>query len=217
MSVAKDMADTFSAIKNKDPAITKTIEAVMLHIRAREMITQDRKHIVLSILVGLIARTLIGSFNFLSAPYFRPAVFFLCISTAAAAFFISPFFEFKPWPAAVSTYLIVYLLSDFKGSVTFFRKLLIDLVDLLMFGTLTKSFATLVKDAGENGAELLLSTANKWYQPTPIAYHFYESRHPARRNRRLAQYEAEFLNLAVERPSDEIALEECRRYWRERK
>ena len=215
MSVIKEMSDLFSAVAEKDAAITKQIEAVMLHVRARQMLLQERKHILFSVLVSLATRIIIGVLGFFAAPYFRTAIFILCLGAAVVAFFLSGFGEINPWLAAVTAYLTAYLLSNLKGTMDFFRALLFDLLDLLSFGTLTKYFSKMIVDGEMNGSNLLLATANKWYQPTPIAYHFYESRHPAIANRGLQRIEEEFMTLAVERTSDGLALEECKKYWAE--
>lgn len=215
MSVIKEMSDLFSAVAEKDAAVTKQIEAVMLHVRARQMLPQERKHILFSVLVSLATRIIIGVLGFLSAPYFRTAIFIFCIGAAVVAFFLSGLGEVNSWLAAVTAYLTAYLLSNFKGTMDFFRALLFDLLDLLSFGTLTKYFSKMIVDGEMTGSNLLLATANKWYQPTPIAYHFYESRHPAIANRGLQRLEEQFMNLAVQRTSDELAIQECDKYWAE--
>ena len=215
MSAVKDMLDTFSAVKNKDRGVTKQIEAVMLHARARQMLAQKRRHILFSILIGLVTRIIISVLGFLAAPYFSTCIFFLCLGAAVLAFFLSDFWGINSWMAAVSAYLISYLLSNFKSTIDFFRTTLFDLLDLLLFGTLTKFVSKVIVDGGKNGTDLLLTTENKWYLPTPIAYHFHESRHPVIANRDLRRVEEQFLNLAVERTNDELAIQECDNYWTE--
>ena len=49
MSAVKEMSDLFSAVAEKDAVVTKQIEAVMLHVRARQMLPQERKHILISV------------------------------------------------------------------------------------------------------------------------------------------------------------------------
>lgn len=215
MSAIKEMFDTFSALKDKDSSVTKRIEAIMLHARARQMQHQKRSHILFSVLISLATRLLIGFFGFLAAPYFQTLRFLASSGAAVAAFALSDLWAINPLYAAVCAYLAVYVLSNLKSTMNFLRASTFDVFDILLLGTITKLFSTIIINGGKNGSEVLLATQNRWYQPTPIAYHFYESRHPGVRDRYLSHIEEKFLTLAVDRPNDEYALRECDKYWSE--
>ncbi len=215
MSAVKDMLDTFSAVKNKNHDVLKQIEAVMLHARARQMLAQRRKHVLFSVLIGVVTRLVFSVLGFLATPYFSTGIFFLCLGAAVVAFLLSDFWGINSWIAAISAYLTTYSLSNFRNTMDGFRTSLFDLLDLLFFGTLTKWLSKIIVDGGKNGTDLLLTTANKWYLPTPIAYHFYNSRHPVIVDGVLQGVEEKFSDLAMEDTSDEFAIQECGDYWTE--
>jgi hypothetical protein len=215
MPPINEFFETIQATSDKPPETVAKIEGVLLHARARQIIEQKRKHIILGIFISLPITIFSELIRFIIYPIASTFRFFICASVALLGFFSADLLVFSELSATIYAYLIAYVLSDIKASMSLFRAVILDILDVLGLGQFTKSYATFVVSTGRAGCELMVLGARKWYQTESLAVHFYTSRHAYSQVPHLASTESEFLKIAGAQIEESAIEERCDAYWKE--
>ena len=215
MSALNEFSETV-AFARDNPKLTGKIEAVMLHVRARELLKQRRLHIFYSVSLSWLVGLVLEVVRLVCYPFTNTLKFFLCAVCASGWWVLADALHKEATTASILlTYFIAYGISDFKHVTEFFRHLLFDLADILSLSTLTKIFSTMIQSGGEKGCELLITGPESKYMPKRISSHFYTTRQPYVREKSLADTEDMFLKLPQSASDPEAIIEACSDYWRE--
>lgn len=199
---------TINNLQEQKPQVTTKIEGVILHVRARELLTQKRSHNMYSVVASFFVGLGLEIITFITYPYTNSIRFLLCATAATIAFYWS-------FTACMYTYFLAYVACDAKRWIDWFRATLFDLLDVVSFGSLTLWCSKILVSGGQGASELALRTIKKWYLPTPIAYHFYTSRHAMHRIPLLASTEESFLTYTTQNTDEATVMAACNSYWTE--
>ena len=212
MSETSEFFSTLKNVRDDDPIITKKIEAVLLHVRAREMETQKRKHIVFSVLMSLIMTLFMEIVKLIIYPFTDIMKFIFCVFSAVVGFILSEQIMLSTVQATIYAYLFAYVVFEIKGTTNLLRQFIFDTADIISFGSVTKLFSKIIVNGKTDACEIMLAENNKWYSSTPIAYHFYITRHPFHRLPKLADIENRFLDFSTNAADEKIVLTACDEY-----
>ena len=213
MTGLNDFSSTVAFVRD-NPELTGKIEAVLLHVRARELTKQSRLHIFYSVGLSFLVGLVLEAVRFIVYPFTDTLRFFLSAAAGAAWWAIADALHDEATISSfISAYLVTYFVVDIKHTVEFFRHLLFDLADVVSMSTLTNVFARMILGSGEKGCELLITGGEGWYMPVPISSHFYKSRQPFKRDSWLNATESKFLNLSQGTSDPEAIARTCSEYW----
>ena len=214
MSLINKFFETMKKTFEKSPETVAKIEGVLLHARARQIIEQKRKHIILAIFVGLPITIFLEIIRFVAYPIVSTFKFFVCASVALLGFFFADLLMLSRAEATIYAYLIAYVLSDIDASLSLIRGVIIDILDVLGFGQFTKSYAKFVVSSGRAGCELMVLGARKWNQPESLAVYFITSRQAFHEIPHLASTESEFTEIGGAQIEESAIEERCDAYWK---
>lgn len=210
------MREVIASIVNagkQSPETTKAIEGVMLHIRAREMVTQKRRHIVASVLLSALMGQIIGLMSLILYPLTDTLRFL------AAIVFFTIGYVIADRSMDISQLLILVLLmisvslADLRRSIDWFRKIFFDLIDIVTCATITKLFSYFLIHGRQEACESAIESGGECLTLTPIAYHFFTSRQPFIKNDELTLMMNEMLSFSQEPLPDEEVLRVVGGYW----
>jgi hypothetical protein len=217
MQIVKEMASSLDAIENRSDELNLHISAVLLHIRASEMVRQKRRYIVLIIFMSWALALALELGRFLSYPVLNTIKFLVACAFACT---VAIYAFYSDGPIITSTvygYLIGYFLSSPKRAVEVIRNMSFDFADLVGLGTLTKILSKVLADGGKYATERALKEKSVKFAPKPLAEHFYATRHAFERVQWLKATEDEFIELSSNERDDSTFEGRCRLYWEQHK
>ena len=215
MSIISDFFDTMTGVSEKSDETILKIEAILLHVRARQIVEQTSKDIVLGICMGVPLALIFEFLRFVSYPFTNTFRFLICVSVTMIVYFFSDLLAVSETKTYIYTYLVTYVLSDTKSSLSLIRVFLFDMLDLVSFGKCTKSYAKFVVSSERTGCETMVRRSETWYQPNSIALSFYTNRLPLRPVHSLELIESEFNEIAGTKNEDYIVDEMFDDYWKD--
>jgi len=215
MSIISDFFETMTGVSDKSVETTLKIEGVLLHVRARQIIEQTSKDTVLGVCIGVPIAVVFEILRFISYPLTNTFRFLICVSVTVLVFFFSDLLVISEAKTYTYTYLITYVLSDIKSSISLIRVFMFDILDLVSFGKFTKLYAKFVVSAGREGCESMVRRSETWYQPDSLALNFYTSRQPLRPISSFESIESEFIEIAGVENTGDIIDEMCDHYWKD--
>lgn len=214
MSPINEFFETIKNTSEKSSETVAKIEGVLLHARARQIIEQKRKHTILGIFLCLPITIFKEIVRLITFPIVSTIKFFICTSVALFGFFFADLLMLSEVEATIYAYLIAYIYSDIKATLSLIRGLLVDILDVLMLGQLTKSYAKFLVSSGRAGCELMVLRASKWYEPENLVVYFYSYRQAFHKIPLLASTETKFIQIAGAQIEESAIEEMCDAYWK---
>jgi hypothetical protein len=207
---------TLQGVKNQAPEITAKIDAVLLHVRARQLENQKNLFILISVFAHLFIEIFGLVFSFILFPFVNTISFIACVAFSVLVFLVADEITLSGHAASVCAYMLAYTVTNLGEIVDFFRIILFDFLDILFLGVPTKKIAKFFKNSHAEGCEIMMHPQKlRWYRPKPFPSLFYVSRWPYQTIRELAETESKFVNIARSSIADESILEMCLAYWRD--
>ena len=118
MSIISDFFDTMTGVSEKSDETILKIEAILLHVRARQIVEQTSKDIVLGICMGVPIALIFEFLRFVSYPFTNTFRFLICVSVTMIVYFFSDLLAVSETKTYIYTYLVTYVLSDTKSSLS---------------------------------------------------------------------------------------------------
>lgn len=209
----RELISTIVNIANQNPEVTRAIEAVMLHLRSREMSSQKRIHILISVVMSLVIRQVLGLLSLLLYPLTDTLKFFGLLVLLASGYMVLGIYDART-PVAVALLLTLSIaIFDLSASTGWARHILFDLLDIISFGTLTKLYAYFLIQGGQPACEFAVKSGDHWYAPPPLANHFFSSRQAYVQDAELTSLMDQMMGLSKEATPETEALSAVRSYW----
>ena len=209
----RELISTIGNIANQNPEVTKAVGAVMLHLRSREMLSQKRIHILISVVMSLVIRQVLGLLSLLLYPLTDTLKFFGLLVLLASGYMVLGIYDART-PLAVALLLTLSIaIFDLSASTGWVRHMVFDLLDIISLGTLTKLYAYFLIQGGQPACEFASKIGDHWYEPPPLANHFFSSRQAYVQDVELTNLMDQMMSLSKEATPETEALSAVRTYW----
>lgn len=209
----RELISTIANIANQNPEVTKAIGAVMLHLRSREMLSQKRIHILISVIMSLAIRQVLGLLSLLLYPLTDTLKFFGLLVLLTSGYMVLGIYDART-PLAVALLLTLSIaIFDLSASTGWVRHMVFDLLDIISLGTLTKLYAYFLIQGGQPACEFASKIGDHWYEPPPLANHFFSSRQAYVQDAELTNLMDQIMSLSKEATPETEALSAVRTYW----
>ena len=213
MTVVSDLLSSLDHIEARSREQNDRISAVLLHIRALELVQQSRHSILASIVIAWITATVMQVGVLLAFPVSHTGRFIVVCLFAASGLYIGNLTDKFAVLLGIYGFVIGYLIVNPKMTIGAIKAFFFDVADIVTYGTLTKAIAKFLTHGCENAAQRMLGHKESRFLPEPIAVHFYASRHAFKRDKKLKQQEDKLLDIIMNTTDNDVISNACEDYW----